>query len=586
MSDDAYPNLPSQKELEKELANYLSKKYGERVKIVSTGLFPLTQKDESPDEEKKSAPKFVFDFNVKPEELVAFLDEYVVQQQEAKDILATKICTHFNRIRYALERPGQADRGVGHVKTNVLLIGPTGVGKTYLIKLIAQHLGVPFVKGDATKFSETGYVGGDVEDLVRDLLRQTDGDIERAQHGIIYVDEIDKIAATHYKLGADVSRTGVQRALLKPMEETEVELKVAHDPISQIEAIEQYRTTGKREKRIINTKNILFIMSGAFADLAEIAKKRLQKQSIGFEGTISSKKDVNIFLKQVKAEDLIQYGFESEFVGRLPVLAVLDELTGDDLYDILRNAKSSVVIGKKQDFLAYGIKVQFEDEALKEIAQKAIREQTGARGLLSVMEKTLLPFEKKLPSTDITYLAVTVDVVRNPHEELTRLLNRPEQQEFHRNRYDELAQVEMNRLKESIQNTLGEYMEEHGMLSTPERLIMMARECQEKNMDSRDICDIFIKLVRQAHEFAETLTKKCGLKVTFNEEAIDRILAKEPRTVENIKAFCATLLNTFEYGLTLMSQKKGTEHIVITGHGIDAPEHFINGLVGEAFKPE
>ncbi|PJB40090.1 MAG: ATPase, partial [Deltaproteobacteria bacterium CG_4_9_14_3_um_filter_44_9] len=203
-------------------------------------------------------------FDMKPEELESYLDEYVVKQKEAKEILATKICTHFNRIRL-LEDNNKAERYgiIGNIKNNIIMIGPTGVGKTYLIKLIAKKIGVPFVKGDATKFSETGYVGGDVEDLVRDLVHEADGNIELAQYGIIYIDEIDKIASTGSIVGPDVSRTGVQRTLLKPLEETEVDLKVAHDPMSQLEAIEEYRRTGKRKKKAINTKNILFIVSGA-----------------------------------------------------------------------------------------------------------------------------------------------------------------------------------------------------------------------------------------------------------------------------------------------------------------------------------
>ena len=156
------------------------------------------------------------------------------------------------------------------------MIGPTGVGKTYLIKLIAKKLGVPFVKGDATKFSETGYVGGDVEDLVRDLVYEANEDIELAQYGIIYIDEVDKIASSHNLIGPDVSRTGVQRALLKPMEEAEIDLRVPHDPISQLQAIERFRKTGKKEKRTVNTKNILFIVSGAFNHLDEIIRKRMQ----------------------------------------------------------------------------------------------------------------------------------------------------------------------------------------------------------------------------------------------------------------------------------------------------------------------
>ena len=186
---------------------------------------------------------------------------------------------------------------VGSIKNNVLMIGPTGVGKTYIIKLIADKIGVPFVKGDATKFSETGYVGGDVEDLVRDLVREADDDIELAQFGIVYIDEIDKIASSRNLIGADVSRTGVQRALLKPMEETDVDLKVPHDPISMIQEIEQFRKTGQRDKRSVNTGNILFIMSGAFTDLAPIIKKRLSKQGIGFGAHIRNQRRAGRYSK-------------------------------------------------------------------------------------------------------------------------------------------------------------------------------------------------------------------------------------------------------------------------------------------------
>jgi endopeptidase Clp ATP-binding regulatory subunit ClpX len=387
MSDDNTTNLPSHQDIEKDISDYLSKKYGDRVKIIGFHAQPELEIDSTITTEPPTDKKIPYiDFDVKPEDLCAYLDEYVIRQDESKAILSTKICTHFNRIKNAIDNPLQAKRTVGQIKNNVLLIGPTGVGKTFLIKLIARRLGVPFIKGDATKFSETGYVGGDVDDLVRDLVREAGDDIESAQYGIIYIDEIDKIASARNLIGADVSRSGVQRALLKPMEETEVDLKVPHDPISQIEAIEHYRATGKRQRRIINTKDILFIMSGAFTELDDIIKKRIQKQAIGFEGDISSKKKSGRYLKHVKAEDLIGYGFESEFIGRLPVIASLDSLSVNDLYEILLNPNSSVVVGKKLDFLAYGIRIQFSDEALKEIARKAVQEQTGARGLVSIMD--------------------------------------------------------------------------------------------------------------------------------------------------------------------------------------------------------
>ncbi|MGW8194671.1 MAG: AAA family ATPase, partial [Desulforhopalus sp.] len=517
MSDESINNLPSHQEIEKDISEYLSKKYGDRVKIIGFHAQPELEMDgtgsiELPDEKKIS----YLDFSVKPEELCAYLDEYVVRQDEAKAILATKICTHFNRIKTAVDNPLQAKRTVGQIKNNVLLIGPTGVGKTFLIKLIAKRLGVPFIKGDATKFSETGYVGGDVEDLVRDLVRESGGDIESAQYGIIYIDEIDKIAAARNLVGADVSRSGVQRALLKPMEETEVDLKVPHDPISQIEAIEQYRATGKRQRKVINTRNILFIMSGAFSELDQIIKKRMQKQTIGFAGEISSKKQTTDYFRHTKAEDFIAYGFESEFIGRLPVVACLDELTVNDLHEILLNPNSSVVVSKKLDFLAYSIRIQFSDEALMEIARKAAQEQTGARGLVSVMEKILLPFENRLPSTDIKFLAVTPELVRNPRKELEAMLADPEHLAFHEDQYHRLHREEHERIKYLIGRKRREFLQQHDVHPTPERLDLMAKLCQDAILDITDVCAIFIDYVRHIRTCEKNISVKCGIHVTFS----------------------------------------------------------------------
>ncbi|MEE9612788.1 MAG: AAA family ATPase, partial [Desulfatiglandales bacterium] len=370
--------IPDQKELEKELSEYLSKKYGNRIKIISPFVFPKDQ-EVSTDEGKAGDEKEgVLLFDMLPEELEAYLDSFIIKQEQAKAVLATKVCTHFNRINYLKKNSGKNKTvGIGMIKNNILMIGPTGVGKTYVIKLIAQKLGVPFVKGDATKFSETGYVGGDVEDLIRDLVYEANDDIELAENGIIYVDEIDKIASARNIIGHDVSRTGVQRALLKPMEETEVDLKVPHDAVSQIQAIEHYRRTGKKEKRLVNTKNILFIMSGAFGDIAEIIKKRLQRQGIGFEADVQPSEVPWEILKEVTAQDLIEFGFESEFVGRLPVVVVFDELTKEDLVEILKNPNNPIILSKRQDFKAYDIDIKFEDGALIKIAEMAAREKTG-----------------------------------------------------------------------------------------------------------------------------------------------------------------------------------------------------------------
>ena len=282
--------IPDQKQLEHELNTYLERKYGDKVKLVVSTLVPKASPEQDGEKSKgmrKTAPHIHFD--MKPEELISYLNSFIVKQDEAKEILATKICTHYNKIKFMAKKRGHVEPAVGAIKNNIIMAGPTGVGKTYMIKLIAQKIGVPFVKGDATKFSETGYVGGDVEDLLRDLVYEVNGDIERAQYGIVYIDEIDKIASSGNLIGPDVSRTGVQRALLKPMEETDVDLRVPHDPISQMEAIEKYRRTGKREKRTINTRNILFIMSGAFNGLDDIIKKRMSTEGIGFGAEIKSK---------------------------------------------------------------------------------------------------------------------------------------------------------------------------------------------------------------------------------------------------------------------------------------------------------
>ncbi|MBI4792480.1 MAG: AAA family ATPase [Deltaproteobacteria bacterium] len=582
MADDNLPNLPNQKDLEKEIADYLTRKYGGQVKIVSTGFFPQPEKKGEKKQKIAGRSKKAFHFDLKPEELAAYLDEYVIRQDDAKAILATKICTHFNRIRH--EAQNSRNQAAGRIKSNVLLIGPTGVGKTYLIKLIARHIGVPFVKGDATKFSETGYVGGDVEDLVRDLVREADGDIERAQYGIIYVDEIDKIAASPYRIGADVSRTGVQRAFLKPMEETEVEMKVAHDPISQLEAMEHYRATGKREKRVINTRNILFIMSGAFSGLEKTIKQRVQQQSIGFEKNISSGREDSRLLQQVKAEDLIDFGFESEFVGRLPVIAVLDELREDDFYQILINPNSPVVVAKKQDFAAYGIHLQFEEDALRLIAAKTVQERTGARGLVSVMEKILLHFEKTLPSSAVRYLVVSPEIVENPLQQLRILLADEKVQEEQRLRYHEFVAHEFNRIVDFIRGKQENLLKKEDVALSEQRLQLIARQCQKEIVDPRDACKQFIALVRQIRRCARLVSDEYELKITFADETIDLIIADEawnqPRVVER----CEEIFHAFEYGLKLIQQRNDVHDVLITAKGAENPDLFINDLVAEIFR--
>ena len=410
------PGLDSEK-----LREFLSQQYEQHAQASAA---PETAG--TPADPPASAAAELLEFHLKPEELVSYLDEYVIEQAEAKAVLATKICTHFNRLKLP---PEDGEQVVGNIKNNILMVGPTGVGKTFLIKLIAEKLCVPFVKADATKFSETGYVGGDVEDLVRELVAEADGDIELAQHGIIYIDEIDKIASsTANTTGPDVSRSGVQRNLLKLMEHTEVDLRSPHDISSQMESvIQMQRTGGKAERKKVSTGNVLFVVSGAFSGLEEIIGRRLNRGSMGFrlpeaQGESEEEGEDTDFLKHLRSEDLIEYGFESEFIGRLPVTAVLSSLECSDLLEILRSPRCSVILSKKRDFRAYGIDVDFTDDALSLLAQSAYEERTGARGLVSAVERVLLAYECKLPSVDIDSFTVTAEVVDQPEEELQSLL--------------------------------------------------------------------------------------------------------------------------------------------------------------------
>jgi endopeptidase Clp ATP-binding regulatory subunit ClpX len=571
--------IPDLKEIEKEISDVLAKKYGSHVKLLSPMILPQeaeADKAKAPAREKKPVT-----FNLKPEELIAYLDQYVVKQDQAKAILATKICTHFNRIRRAQESPDAVETLAGGIKNNVLMIGPTGVGKTYIIKLIAAKLGVPFVKGDATKFSETGYVGGDVEDLVRDLVREADDDIELAQHGIIYIDEIDKIASARNLIGADVSRTGVQRALLKPMEETDVDLKVPHDPIAMMQEIERFRKTGKREKQSINTKNVLFIMSGAFTDMVPIIQRRLTRQGIGFGARIVSAQEQLDTLAHVKAQDLIEFGFESEFVGRLPVKAVFEHLTEQDLYQILKNPNNPIMLGKKLDFAAYGIAVKFEDAFLRRMADLAFAEGTGARGLVSVIEKALLDFEKALPSSSATQFPVTLDVVTSPQATLERLLATPQDPQI-RSGFERLADEERAAMRDYLQANRKQFTEKYSLTMTPAR-IDLAAGCYAKNvMDSGNA----VRQIKSYHDDIKNVElyffKNHDINIVLDEDAIDFIMEMLVESVLTPRDVYPKLNGHFEHGLKLVREKTGRSRFLITRAALMDPEGFVRDLITAA----
>ncbi len=584
---DQDQKIPSQKELEKELSDYLSKKYGDRIKIISPILFPQSDPKKKGEaakagQRKTGAPAF----DMKPEELESYLDGYVVKQERAKGVLATKICTHFNRIKSLEKRSKREDPlSVGMIKNNILMIGPTGVGKTYLIKLIAQKIGVPFVKGDATKFSETGYVGGDVEDLVRDLVYEADDDIKLAENGIIYIDEIDKIASSQNIIGHDVSRTGVQRALLKPMEETDVDLKVPHDPISQIQAIEHYRRTGKREKQVVNTKNILCIMSGAFDGLQDIIRKRLKRQGIGFEADIHSSETSLDILKEVRAQDLIEFGFESEFIGRLPVIVVLDELTKDDLVAILKNPNNPIVLSKKRDFMAYDIGLQFEDEALEALAGMASQEKTGARGLVSAVERTLMPFEKHLPSTATRKMLVTVRLVQDQDQELIRIdsfkdTSDPELEEG----FERATANEKERVKKIIADRAKEFEEQLGLKLYDERIDLIADQTLQSISDINSVFLDFKEMYHQVKLQNEGLFSQLGINVNLADGAIDEIIRIAYEQDRDISEICLSLANELEYGLKLVRDRIGFESFALTREAVLEPEKYIDSLIKKYYS--
>ncbi len=392
MSD---PKFPSPEELQKKLTEFMKSNFGNNVQF-SSFTQPEAAESGTVEDLREEETQDAFEFEYLPRDIKAHLDRFVIQQDEAKKVLSIAVCDHYNHVRFMRnlrERDPAAAAVVEYAKQNVVLIGPTGVGKTYLIKHIAELIGVPFAKADATKFSETGYVGGDVEDLVRDLVQKADGDVQLAEHGIIYIDEIDKIASVSTQGGRDVSGRGVQTTLLKLMEETEVPVRNPMDIQSQIQAAMEMQRGSKPRKETINTGNILFIVSGAFERLRDIIARRVQKSTIGFAIEAMTPADDTELFTRVSTRDFIDFGFEPEFIGRLPVRVVCEPLEIDDLFQILKRSEGSVIRQYERAFRAYGMEVFFEDEALHLIAEYAAEEKTGARGLLTVCERILRNFK-------------------------------------------------------------------------------------------------------------------------------------------------------------------------------------------------
>jgi len=371
------------------------------------------------DEEKELAvePEGAKEFMV-PKQIKEQLDSYIIEQDRAKKVLSVAVYNHYKRLASHLTRTGEE---IEIQKSNILIIGPTGCGKTLLAQTLARFLDVPFAIADATALTEAGYVGEDVENIILSLVQNADYDIEKAQKGIIYIDEIDKISqrGDNPSITRDVSGEGVQQALLKIIEGT-----IASVPPKG------GRKHPQQDYVKVDTSNILFICGGTFTGLEKVVERRLTQKTMGFGAKIADKKDINIgeLLGKVKPEDLIRFGLIPEFLGRLPIITSIGELNKSSLVKILTEPKNALVRQYQELFRIEGVSLQFTDEALEAMAKEAVARKSGARGLRAIMEETMMNIMYEIPSKkDVVECVVGEEVVLN-NEEPILLYEQPKKQ--------------------------------------------------------------------------------------------------------------------------------------------------------------
>ncbi|MCB1231792.1 MAG: AAA family ATPase [Verrucomicrobiae bacterium] len=528
MSKDDDGHLPTPEEITRKLSDFMKANFGDSVSFTSSVMPGFNSMNEKPEDDgervdpiAEKRDQSIFDFDFHPRDIKSHLDRYVIQQEEAKKVLSIAVCDHYNHAKF-LRRLTKTDpeqaKQIEFAKQNVMIVGPTGVGKTYLVKHIADLIGVPFVKADATKFSETGYVGADVDDLVRELVRKADGDVELAEYGIIYIDEIDKIATQGSMIGRDVSGRGVQTTMLKLMEETEVNLRNPNDIQSQMQAMFEM-SKGKGSKRnTINTRHILFIVSGAFGGLEKIVNKRTRQGAIGFAGEAREAVDEDKILKYAETHDFIEYGFEAEFVGRLPVRVVCEHLEADDLFDIMKSSEGSLIRQYEREFEAFGIKVDFRDDALKVIAERAAKEKTGARGLLTVCERLLRDFKFELPGTAISELVIDGELVANPAAAL-------------------------DKLRQSA-GAIGD-----------------------------------TKLVGEINSFRRQFEEQHGIRLVFEPEALAAVGEFSEAQNMNALQFCHQQFRDFQFGAKLIQKNTGQDSFLLNRAAVENPDRWLSNLV-------